>query len=246
MSTLKTVAFNYQALPENVRQLASDNAREISVILERTSAGIIEIGRRLIEVHEALGRNRHDAYSAWLTGCFRWTQATASNFEQVARKFGGLENNVLNRFPPSALYALMRRNVAPEAVKESIARARKGEIIDRPTVARIIRQHTPEGAAPSTARPDPVFELRAFVRRQARELTPTQQKDFVAELLELARALTTNAGADAIPAGRKPKARLTGPAIAGRDRNPRDAGDVDVAREPANPSRSRRRQPAVA
>src|SRR3990172_3209737 len=95
---LEPAFFNYGVLSSKARRTAEGHARAIHALLRQTAANIIEIGRRLIEVHDALG-SRH--YGAWLRSEFAWTQSVASNYEQVARKFANLA--CVDHFQPSAL-----------------------------------------------------------------------------------------------------------------------------------------------
>src|SRR5690606_6574997 len=66
------VGFNYSAIDDpKTRKLARDHARAIRVQLEKTARAIVDIGRRLIEVHDTVGREN---FQAWLKAEFRWSQ----------------------------------------------------------------------------------------------------------------------------------------------------------------------------
>lgn len=132
MATIE--GFNYASIEDKrIRKLARDNAGRIHELLKRSAACIVEVGKRLIEMREAMGRTN---FRAWLLAEFRWQDPTASNYMRCAERFGDLD--CLDRFQPKALYALARDNVPASFIEETINRARAGETIThRDTVRRL-------------------------------------------------------------------------------------------------------------
>jgi hypothetical protein len=132
------IGFNYDALEVAAREKVREHSQQIRLSLERTAASIVEIGKRLICVREALGEQE---YRGWLLAEFQWNRACAATYEAVAATFGNLD--CIERFNPSALYMLCRPNTEPRIVKEAIKGAERGEMITRATVARLIGKFQP-------------------------------------------------------------------------------------------------------
>lgn len=175
------VGFNYDATEKDVRVFLKDHAKHIHALLEKTSAAIVEIGRRLHEVRKELGPS---AFQAWLKGEFRWSQPTASNYMQAAEKFGTLE--CLDQIQPSALICLARGNVDPRAVEETIKLAEAGEVITRKQAVEAIAKFMEHrGPAPV----DPIERVRSFVRNAWARLEAEPRKRLAEELAALAAQL---------------------------------------------------------
>lgn len=201
MSSDVIVGFNYEALDESIRERTREHAIRIHELKRSATGAVVEIGKRLIEVHEALGRG----YNAWLKAEFRWSQSVASNYEGVARKFGDLK--CIEQFDASALYALARGNMNERVVKESVRRAEKGEIITHEKVVKLVRKLLPNGrdqAAPAILNRT-VHDLRSSVRRlDVSSVPPADCLALAEELLELVMQLRAAASAAAaIPPARK-------------------------------------------
>ena len=188
------IGFNYASIEnQKLRRQAQDHACEIRKLLVGTSASIVEIGRRLIELHQALG----SSYSAFIKAEFDWSQPSASKFEAVAREFGDLD--CLDRFQPSALQVLVNRKTDKRATKEAIRRARSGEVITLEGVRRIIRKHLPKdrqfaGSAPGLG--GPLYRFTSSLRLLIAESTKAERKRLGEELLEVAIALRS--GSDVV------------------------------------------------
>ncbi|MBX3438011.1 MAG: DUF3102 domain-containing protein [Planctomycetaceae bacterium] len=210
--------FNYSAIEDaKTRKLAKEHARAIHVQLEQTGKAIVNIGLRLIEVHETIGRAN---FQAWLQAEFRWSQSVASNYMQCARKFGDLD--CLAYLQPSALIVLARGNVPPEAVDEAIEQAASREIVTHRRVQELIAAHTPAPSpTPGSAaqngvagrdhedgKPDVIRQtVQRFVQeltRAARRLGHEQRAELAGQLVDLANALL----ADATQERPSPKAKI--------------------------------------
>jgi hypothetical protein len=227
MSNAK-VSFNYEILEPEARQAAQEHASQIHATLERNAAGIVDVGRRLIAVRDALGPEK---YKAWLIAEFQWNTGCAAAYETIAQKFGALSS--IERFHPSALYVLARPKLEPRVEKEAIRRAEKGETITRATVVQLIRRFSPAPAAkpaavttlavtgrraelaPATG-PITLRSFRSVIRRFDVTEVPAEERIALAnELMELAMQLRTGRAADGSPAGRP-----DGEPVARRRRDP--------------------------
>ena len=155
MTDEKSKGYDYRAIDAKLRRKVQRHAEQIHQLLERTTETIVEIGRRLIEVHSEIGRSR---FQAWLKAEFRWSQPTASQFMSIAEQFGHLD--CLNNFQPSALYKLAPKSVPAELVAEMIQRAESGETITHKMVADAIRAATADEETDESldAEPEPAAE----------------------------------------------------------------------------------------
>lgn len=86
--------------------------------MKRAASDIIEIGQKLVEVKAALG---HGKFGDWLRAEFGWSDQTALNFMNVARRFGEIPNGL--EFAPRALYLLSSPSTPTEAREEALERA---------------------------------------------------------------------------------------------------------------------------
>jgi hypothetical protein len=231
MSSAK-VSFNYQALEAGARETARENATQIRQTLERTAAGIVDVGKRLLRVREALSPEQ---YKAWLFSEFQWNLQCATTYETIATKFGDLA--CIERFHPSALYALARSNIDPRVVKEAIKRAERGDQITRPVVVKLMLKFAPPietrlagsavpgGIPPARGPLSPaaaaiaainvtVSTFRTFMKRLDVTVIPNDQRIALAnELFELALQVRTGRMADksaSAPAETEPAPRSRG------------------------------------
>ncbi len=174
----RRIGFNYGALGENASN-ARKEAKAIHTLLETTAANVVEIGKRLIQARELIGRKY---FQQWLKVEFRWTQSVASNYMTVAERFGTLK--CLNQFQPSALYLLARRKVEPETVAAAVKRAHNGETITLTVAKEIFAEHQPAEA--KKAKPDEPRRLREVVNRWAGRMG---REELLNELLDIINEL---------------------------------------------------------
>lgn len=166
-----SAGFDYEALESAIRRKSRDHAQAIHLIVKDTTENVLRIGQHLIAVREAMPQGR---WLAWLKAEFRWSQPVASNFMQVAGKFGELD--CVTQFQPSALYELIRGRMAPEAVTEAIAEARSGEVITS-------KHHAKNNAIePSPLRRTALSRLRGYLTCFTQPLGP-QKWDEIADAL---------------------------------------------------------------
>lgn len=114
-------AFDYGVVPEASRELVKSKTIETKILVRQTAHGIIEIGKNLIEVKQAIG---HGNWLPWLGAEFGFSDQTARKFMNVAGKFKlGLNFDIA----PSALYLLAQNNTPDEVRQTAIAMAEAGE-----------------------------------------------------------------------------------------------------------------------
>ena len=159
MATTATATFDYTALDPEPRRAATRHAKAITAHFASSTKAAIDIGRRLIELRQQLDGRQ---WRAWLTSEFRWTRSVASNYMQVAEKFGELD--MVSRFQPSALYALARRYVPPRAITDAVALARAGQTISKAVARQLIRKYRPGSPTPA------VTNLRRAIARMSQRL----------------------------------------------------------------------------
>ena len=92
--------------------------------MKRAAQDIIDIGQKLIEVKARLG---HGSFGGWLEAEFEWSDQTALNFMNVARRMPGIPNGL--DFAPRALYLLAAPSTPETARTEALERAAAGETI---------------------------------------------------------------------------------------------------------------------
>ena len=105
--------------------------------LECGAGGAVEIGRRLQQVHDAVGRRR---FQAWLKAEFAWSRVTATKYMCAARVFG--QSEAVKRIQTSAVYLLARQHVSPVARQEALRMAGEGLPVSKKTALELIRQHS--------------------------------------------------------------------------------------------------------
>lgn len=177
------VAFNYEMLLDTQRTLARDGATKIRDLVRLSSAAIVDIGKILAEVHAVL---RDEHYQAWLKAEFGWTHNAAWHYESAAKKFGDVGESI-ERIQPGALRILSNGNVNPKAVKESLDRAGRGEIVTRQAAEKIIRKHLRPGDS-STALRRPIYEFRRAIKSLL-SLPLEERRKLADELIALATQL---------------------------------------------------------
>lgn len=189
----KIVGFNYNALDGKARETARANAKEINALQRRTAEAAIETGRRLHEVHAAIGPTN---FTAWLRAEFQWSQSISSKFMRIAAKFGDLD--CASKFDYGALYLLAREKTDERAVTAAIAAARAGEKISQKRAHDLCRQFdtsppprpTPAPRAiPAASKPDIVADVKSSVRHLCTQFAEAAGKLSAAEAAELSEEL---------------------------------------------------------
>ena len=178
------VSFNYDVLLVEQRELAKNSAGKIRDLMRLSANTIVEIGKLLTAVHGVL---RDEHYQAWLKAEFGWNYTAAWHYESAAKHFGEA-GEALENFQPGAIRLLCNGNVEKKAIKESLVRAERGEIITRNVATKIISRNLPAGRTdPALKRPLYSFRLalRQFNPEVLDALTKEEQAELLAGLLQL-------------------------------------------------------------
>jgi hypothetical protein len=205
--TAKIVGFNYQVLGVKEREPVQEHATAIRVLMKTTAEAIVEIGKRLQAVRDAIGASK---FQAWIKAEFRIGQPVASNYMRAAAEFGELD--CLENFQQTALFDLARQNVPANAVNQAAAEARAGKTITRKRAHEIIAANQPAGDLSPLAR-DAARRLRTSLTMVADHVDdlralPQEDLDFlVDQLLSVATQLR---------ASRRPAAEQPAPAKSNR------------------------------
>jgi hypothetical protein len=187
----KIVGFNYEALDAKDRNPVREHATAIRGLMKTAAEAIIEIGKRLTQVHGEIGPAK---FYAWIKAEFRIGQPVASNYMRAAAEFGGLD--CVDRFQPTALFDLARQNVPAKAVRQAVAEARAGKNVTRKRAHEIIAAHQESGELSPLAG-DAARRLRSsltMVADHVDELLALPQEDLdylVDQLLSVATQLRT-------------------------------------------------------
>jgi Protein of unknown function (DUF3102) len=174
----KIIGFNYDVLTDADRDAAREQAAAIRGLLTNTAKAIVEIGRRLQQVRDAIGR---DKFQGWIKAEFRLSQSVASNYMRAAANFGDLD--CLDKFQPTALFDLGRANVEKPAVEQAISEARSGNLVTRKRARQIIAKHGHNAVAE-----DAILRLRTALRLAADHVDdllslPQDDVDFIIDQL---------------------------------------------------------------
>lgn len=132
----KIIGFDYGILTTVLQKEMQEEAAAIQKLIVQASRNVVQIGLRLLHVHECLGRGK---FNAWLFAEFRWHRSTASNYMRAAAQFGDVP--CLDRFQPSALYILSRKKATNAARDEAIVLANKGGLVTKAAAVNIVRRH---------------------------------------------------------------------------------------------------------
>ena len=214
----KIVGFNYAVLDEESRKSTEEHAAAIRTLMKSTAEAIVEIGKRLQEVRDAIGANK---FQAWIRAEFRIGQPVASNYMRAAAEFGDLD--CLENFQQTALFDLARQNVPAKAVNQAVAEARSGRPITRKRAHEIIAANQSDGELSPIAR-DAARRLRTSLTMVAEHVDdllalPQDDLDFlVDQLLSVAtqlRSARRSAAERSTPATKTNRSRPLAAAHAG-------------------------------
>jgi hypothetical protein len=177
------VGFNYGFLDDRQRAAVESQAKAIHRLHARMATDAVEIGKRLLTVREQLPTGQ---FNSWIRAEFGWVQSTASNLILIAQRFGDL-GDCLERFEPSALYALGRAKVSNEARAEAIDLARAGRVVTHLEATSIIQRHDPQPALPVPK--DDVYRLKSTMVRIARGWPEDDRARFAELLIGMVREI---------------------------------------------------------
>ncbi len=189
----QAMLFDYQSLDAETRIVVQQRAGEIKTIVKRMAADIVEVGGKLAEVKDRLGR--HDRFLDWLEAEFKWSERTAYNYIAVYQKFAGADF-ALESIAASALHLLAAPSTPETAVETVKAIVREGGEVSHQIAKTIVE----EAKAAEKAKAPVLFEEPA----QEAE-SPAEEAPAVAEQDEETEPKTAEApAAEASPAKSAP------------------------------------------
>lgn len=125
----------YEQMDNEARKIARAAVQHIAGLQGRLVADIIEIGKALIGVKDAVG---HGNFTPWLRVEFNWTERTAQNFMSAAERFGS-NPKCVSHLPLNTVYKLAAPST-PEPLRQNIVeRLERGERIDPGEISGEIR-----------------------------------------------------------------------------------------------------------
>ena len=205
------IAFDYKSIEDTEqRKEVTDHTKKIYAHLERSSLAVVDIGRRLIAVHEMLGMN---IFWTWVEAEFQWSRGTASEYMSASRIFGKVD--CLKMFNATALYELARQKVPDNAVEDAIAYAETGVRITKAKAKEIIAKYvvaepsasSQPGEQPATQSRAPqgivylkqsLDQLRTCMSEISNRLSPDERKSLADDLIEVAMQLRGVQSADEV------------------------------------------------
>jgi hypothetical protein len=187
---LVVVGFNYDLFEAKVAEQARSSAERIRDKVKRTIEDIIEVGKDLLAIREALP---HGQFGPWLAAEFGWTERTARNFMAVAEHFGPKTEIISDlTIQPTAAYLLAAPSAPDEAREAAIERAEAGEQITTAVAKEILAKSRKKKARQRrNARPDVLSQRLTKVLGRYQELW--DQKDLASlakQLREFADSLS--------------------------------------------------------
>jgi hypothetical protein len=136
---LVVVGFNYELLETKVAEQARSSADRIRQRVKKTLENIIQVGKDLAVVKDALP---HGRFGPWLRPEFGWGERMAQNYMAVAEAFGPKTEIIADlAIQPTAAYLLAAPSAPDEARQAALERAEAGEQIAT-TVAKDILAET--------------------------------------------------------------------------------------------------------
>jgi hypothetical protein len=187
---LVVVGFNYDLLEAKVAEQARSSAERIRDKVKRTIEDIIEVGKDLLAVREAIP---HGQFGPWLAAEFGWTERTARNFMAVAEHFGPKTEIISDlTIQPTAAYLLAAPSAPDEAREAAIERAEAGEQITTAVAKEILaKSRKKKRRQGRNTSPDALTQRLAKVLGRYQELW--DQKDLASlaqQLRDFADSLT--------------------------------------------------------
>jgi N6-adenosine-specific RNA methylase IME4 len=125
----QALVFDYAKLDASLADFLKTAAGFIRKDIQRLQVGILDVGKRLLEVKENIG---HGNFGPWINAEFQMSADTAGRFMNVARRFPEIPHGA--EFAPTVLYELAAPST-PETVRlTAVERARSGEVVTLETI----------------------------------------------------------------------------------------------------------------
>jgi hypothetical protein len=179
--------FNYAGLEAKAAERAQAGAEKIRQMMRKSLDDLMDIGRELLAVKEALG---HGRFQAWLDAEFGWSERMARNFMAVAARFS--KTAIIADLPiePTAAYLLAAPSTPNSACQAAIVRARAGERITTGIVKEILGEARSKGGKRDVPRAsDLAPRLQKALERYRDQWGPKRLTDLARELRAFADSL---------------------------------------------------------
>lgn len=175
-------SYDYSALDPAIVKQVQASAEKIRNTVKRVLEDVIEIGRDLIAVKDALP---HGQFGPWIRAELGWPERTVRNFMAVAEAFGSKSAIIADLgIQPTAAYLLAAPSVPDEARLMAVERAQSGEKITITVARELVNQAWAKGTerSPSARRTSREERLRRMLDR-CREQWPRNDLSTLARLL---------------------------------------------------------------
>jgi chromosome segregation ATPase len=137
MDDKQLVLFDYGTLDLDTRSFVQGRIVEIRIFAKQTMQGVIEIGKRLIEIKEKLG---HGNWLPFIKAELGWSESTVNRYTNVAKTFKSV--NLTNlEIDLSSSYLLAAHSTQDDARQEAIERAKLGEGLTFELTKEIVEKH---------------------------------------------------------------------------------------------------------
>jgi Protein of unknown function (DUF3102) len=181
--------YDYSALDPAVVKQVQASAEKIRQTVKRVLEDVIEIGRDLIAVKDALP---HGQFGPWIRAELGWPERTVRNFMGVAEVFGSKSAIIADLgIQPTAAYLLAAPSVPDEARLKAVERAQSGEKITITVARELVSQARTKGAGKTrkTGRTSRGDRLRRTLDRYREQWPPSDLSTLVRHLREFANEL---------------------------------------------------------
>ena len=132
------IPFDYGKLDTETRIFIRQKTSEIYGLMRDVVSRVMDLGRKLIEVREAIYANPDGGtFNAWLRTEFEWSDSAAYQYMRVAEKFA--DNPEIGNVAPSALYLLASPRVPEEVRQDVLDKAAGGEVVTRKDVVKAVK-----------------------------------------------------------------------------------------------------------
>lgn len=158
--------FNYAGLDARIAKTVREATVRVKASLHRQGVEVIETGRDLLAVKDAL---EHGQFSAWVWSELGWAMTTAQNYMRAAAAFAGKSATVAH-LPPTVIYKLASPST-PSPVREEIVRKiENGETISVEAIAeRVAEAQAEQRRIKSETKLSPEQKKRRKEREQRRQ-----------------------------------------------------------------------------
>lgn len=116
--------------------VASEAAKRIASLQTRIFDDVVEIGRELIAVKEAIG---HGNFTPWLNEQFGWTERTARNYMSVAEQFAS-KRKCVSGLPLATVYKLAAPSTPAPIREKLVERLEAGEELSPDEIVHEVKE----------------------------------------------------------------------------------------------------------